>query len=36
MVEERRETESMLNRVWRWIRGQFVQEVPEGAALCEF
>ena len=35
-MEERKKIGTVLIRVWGWIRGQFVQDVPEGIVLCEF
>jgi len=27
---------NLLRRIWDWLAGQFVGEVPEDGALCEF
>jgi hypothetical protein len=27
---------NLLRRIWDWMAGQFVREVPENTALCEF
>ncbi len=36
MLDERPNTRAVLSRIWGWVRGQIVREVPEGIALCEF
>ena len=35
MSEEKLENQPV-HRIWRWLRNQIVQEVPEDSALCEF
>jgi hypothetical protein len=27
---------NLLRRIWDWVAGQFISEVPEDEALCEF
>jgi len=27
---------NLLRNIWEWVQGQFVSEVPEDDALCEF
>jgi len=36
MREDSPKKESPFTRLRRWVKGQFVQEVPEEIALCEF
>jgi len=36
MPAEHPTTGSPLARLWQWIHGQLVQDVPEDLAVCEF
>lgn len=36
MSEEALRSNRLIRRGWRWLRDQFVQNVPEDSALCEF
>jgi hypothetical protein len=27
---------NLLQRIWDWVAGQFVREIPEDVAVCEF
>jgi hypothetical protein len=36
MSEQKVHSSSLISRGWQWFRAQFVQEVPEESALCEF
>jgi hypothetical protein len=33
---EQLERDQPIRGIWRWLRNQFIQEVPEDSALCEF
>jgi len=34
-VSEEKLENQPIHRIWRWLRNQIVQEVPEDSALCE-
>jgi len=36
IMEERSRTKASLTRLWRWLKDQIVQEVPEDIGLCEY
>lgn len=36
MPAEMRKNKRPIRAIWRWLRNQVVQEVPEDSAICEF
>lgn len=36
MAEHTSKSNSSLTRLWTWVKNQWVQEVPQASALCEF
>ena len=36
MPTERAKNDGRFSQAWQWVKGQFVQEVPQDVALCEF
>ncbi len=36
MTKVRPKELGLLNRVWQWVKDQWIREVPEEFALCEF
>jgi len=36
MTKARRKESGLLKRVWQWFKDQWIREVPEEFALCEF
>lgn len=36
MAEDSSKSASSLTRLWAWVKNQWVQEVPQADAVCEF